>query len=192
MSIRSLTRLLDERTIAKVVGIPHDEARMKYPLHSNTASSFEEFTEIIANYYNHHHAECLTHGMFALSEAASRAKNIIEQDYQRRRSGDIVTAYNDAHDGTNGGLRAILDIIANQLKTESVENYIKDVFDRHVAPNSFDEKVNIMGQFISVFGEQLSSSIQRDRPERYAQDYQRLIRSYVVSLQHTSSMFRRL
>ena len=191
MIITSLTSMLEERHIARVIGIPHDEARLRYPLQSNTVGSFEEFTENLANYYNHHHAECLTGGRFSFSEAASRAKEIVEYEY-KRKGGDIVTAYNDAHDGTNGGMRAILDIIADRLKAESVENYIREVFDRHVAPNSFDAKVALMTEFIAVFGSQLSTSIQLDRPERYAHDYKNLIRAYVTSLQNTSSMFRRL
>jgi len=191
MNITSLIAMLEERHIARVTGIPHDGARMRFHLQSNTVGSFEEFTENLANYYNHHHAECLTGGRFSFSEAASRAKEIVESEY-RRKGGDIVTAFNDAHDGTNGGMRAILDIIADRLKAESVENYIREVFDRHVAPNSFDAKVVLMTQFVAAFGSQLSTSIQLDRPERYAHDYKNLIRAYVTSLQNTSSMFRRL
>ena len=191
MNITSLTAMLEERHIAREIGIPHDEARMRFPLQSNIVDSFEEFTEVLANYYNHHHAECLTGGRFSFPEAASRAKGIVENEY-RKKGGDIATAYNDAHDGTNGGMRAILDIIADRLKSESVENYIKDVFDRIVAPNCFEDKVTIMTQFIAAFGSQLSTSIQQDRPERYAHDYKNLIKAYVASLQNTSSMFRRL
>ena len=191
MRIASLVALLEEKSLVKQVTLRHDEARMKFSLRSNTVNSFEEFSEVLSNYYNHHYAECLSGGRFSVSEAASRAKEIVEQEY-RRKGGDLVTAYNNANDGTNGGVRAILDIIADKLKADSVEHYIKDLFDRHVAPNSFDEKVAIMEQFISVYGNQLSSSIQAGRPERYAHDYQNLIRAYVMSLQNTSSMFRRL
>ena len=191
MKISSLIAMLEEREIARVVGIPHDEARMRFPLRANTVSSFDEFSEILADYFNHHYAACLSGGGFSVSQASSRAKGVIENEY-RRKGGDIVMAYNDAHDGTNGGMRALLDIIANQLKVEAVESYIKDVFDRHVAPNSYDEKVEIMRQFIASFGHQLSSSIQRERPERYAHDYVNLIRAYNQSLQNSSSMFRRL
>ena len=191
MNITSLITTLDERHIARVIGIPHDEARMRFPLQSNTVGSFEEFTEVLANYYNHHHVECLSGGRFSFSEAASRAKDIVENEY-RRKGGDIVTAFNDAKSGTNGGTRAILDIIAERLKLESVENYIKDVFDRMVAPHSFEAKVEIMRQFIAAFGNQLSTSIQLDRPERYAHEFKILIRAHVTSLQNTSSMFRRL
>ena len=124
------------------------------------------------------------------TEAAGRAKEILEQEY-RRQGGNIITAYNDAHDGTNGGLRLILDKIAEQLKTESVERYIRDVFDKYVDPTSWEQKVNVISQFIARYGRMLSSSIRSDQPERYAQNYEELIKAYVESLKRTSSVFRR-
>jgi len=192
MSINSLLAELDEKTIAQRIGIPHDEARMRYHVHSNTVSSFDEFNWVLGDYYNRHFAACLSHGgNLPVSEAASRAKELLEQEY-RKREGDIVTAYNDAHDGTNGGLRIVLDTIAEGLKAESVERYIRDAFDRHVAPNSWESKVEIIRQFIAHCGSFLSSAVKVHQPERYARDFQELIRSYVLALQRTSSIFRRL
>ena len=190
-SINSLLEALDERTIVGQVGRAHDEARMIYPLCSNTVGSFHEFSDIIGDYYNYHFTACVSHGgSLSRAEATSRAKEILEREY-RRQNGDIVTAYNDAHDGTNGGVRLVLDKVAEGLKAESVERYIRDMFDRHVAPNAWEDKVAIIRQFITQCGVHLSSSI-RAEPERYARDFQELIRSYVAALQRTSSIFRRL
>jgi hypothetical protein len=191
-SIKNLQEELDERTIAQRIGIPHDEARMRYSLRSNTIDSIEEFTWLIADYYTKHFTACVSHGgSLSASEAASRAKELLEREY-RRRNGDIVTAYNDAHDGLNGGVRKILDTIAEGLKAEAVEFYIRDVFDRYVAPNSWEQKVEIIRQFIAQCGVHLASSIRTDQPERYARDFKELIQSYVAALQRTSSIFRRL
>lgn len=191
-AIDSLLAALGERRIAQHVGLPHDEARMRYPLRSNTASSFEEYSDLIADYYNHHFTQCVSGGgSLPRSEAAGRAKEILEREY-RRRGGDIVAAFNDAHDSTNGGIRVQLDLIAEALKAESVERYTRQMFDQYVSPNSWEQKVILIRGFISRCGANLASSIQADQPERYAQNYQELIRSYVTSLQRTSSIFRRL
>jgi hypothetical protein len=191
-SIDSLLSELGERTIALRIGILHDEARMRYSLRSNTVGSFDEFTSIIADYYTKHFTGCVSHGgSLSASEAAGRAKEMVEREF-RRRGGDIVAAYNDAHDGLHGGMRAVLDMIAEGFKAESVERYIRDVFDRHVAPNSWEQKVEIIRQFIAQCGVHLASSIRTDQPERYASDYRELIHSYVTALERTSSIFRRL
>jgi hypothetical protein len=192
VSIEALLEELEERMIAKKVGIPNDEARISFALKKNTVDNFDEFSRIIGDYYNHHFTQCVSRGgSLSTSEASGRAKEILEREY-RRRAGDVVTAFNDAHDGTNGGLRVALDTIAESIKAESVERYIRDVFDRHVTPNSWDKKVEIVRQFINQNRAVFGSSINQDQPERYAQNYQELIRSYVNGLQRTSSIFRRL
>ena len=191
-SLESLLTAMDELAIARDVGIPHDEARMNYSLSRNTVGSFGEFADVIADYYNYHISQCVLHGgSLSRTEASGQAKEILVQEY-KRQGGDINTAYNDAHDGTNGGLRVILDRIAEQLKAESVERYIRDAFDRYVEPTSWEQKVDIMRQFIASYGHQLSSSIRTDQPERYAHNYEELVRAYVESLKKTSSVFRRL
>lgn len=108
-TINSLLSDLNERTIAQRIGIQHDEARMRYYLQSNTVGNFAEFSAVITDYYNHHYTLCVSNGgRLADSEAYGRAKELLEREYRKRR-GDIVSAYNDAHDGTNGGIPSRCD-----------------------------------------------------------------------------------
>ena len=191
-TIERLLSEIDELYISKNVSIRHDEARMSYSLDKNTVGSYEDFTHVIADYYNHHFSRCVMHGGYlSHTEAAGRAKEILEQVY-RRQGGNILTAYNDAHDATNGGLRVVLDKMAERLKEESVERHIRQAFDSFVALNSYEQKVDIMSQFMARYGHLLSSSIQADKPERYATSYEETIRSYVEALKRTSSVFRRI
>ena len=191
--IEEMFLALDERTMAGQVGLRHDEARMRFRLDRNTVATFDEFARAIGDYYNYHLSACVAGGgRLSDTEAQGRAKQLIEHAYQRDQRTDIVVAYNDAHDGTNGGLRHVLDVIAEGLRDESMASYVRDVFDRHVAPNSWGAKVEIIRQFIDRCGVELSSCIQRDQPERYAQNYRDLIDAYVRGLRRTSSMFRRL
>ena len=190
-SLESLEAALDELAIAKNVTNPHDEARMHYSLSKNTVEGFEEFADVITDYFNYHYSRCVVPGgVMSRTEAAGRAKEILEKEY-RRQGGNIITGYNDAHDGTNGGLRVIFDKIAEQLKAESVERYIRDAFDRYVTPNSWEQKLDIIRQFIVQYGHLLPSSIRADQPERYAQNYEELIRAFMDSLKKTSSLARR-
>lgn len=192
-AIDHLMNALKETTIARQIGIPHDEARLRYRLDANTVRSWRAFESAIAEYYQYHYTQCVSPGgRLPWTECAGRAKEIVEREYRRARRGDIVSAFNDARDGTQGGLKAVLDIIAEGLKGESVERYTRDQFESRIPPNDFEAKVNIIRQFIAQSGAQLSDSIQANRPERYAHDYQELVKSYVDALQRTSSIFRRL
>ena len=183
---------LDERYIAQVVAMPHNDFRASYHLNSNTVQTFDEFNRIIGDYLNQHVSVCVSHGgILSESEAASRAKEIIETEY-RRRKGDIVMAYNDAHDGTNNGMRSVLDVIADGLKNESIARHVRDVFDRYVSPNSWSQKVQIIRELIDHCGDFLSSSIRSNPAEQFAHAYQECIRTYTDALQTTSNLFRRL
>lgn len=180
-----------EQEIANEVAKRHDEARIRYHLNFNTVSDFYEFKDRITDYTNYHYTTCVSHGgRLSTSDAYGWAKNILERE-ARRRNGNIVSWFNDAKDGTNGGLRAALDAIADGIKAEAIERYLMEVFDRYVTPNSWEDKVEIIRQFISCCGSLLSSSIVASQPERYANDYSSLIRSYVEGLRSTSAMFRR-
>jgi len=183
---------LDESVIARRISIFHDEARLKYTIDKNTVNNFEEFDWYLADYYNYHFTKCISYGgRLSNFDASERAKKILLNDY-RDHGGNIVSAFNNAQDGTNGGLRVILDKIADALKTESIENYIQNAFDRYVKPNSWHQKIDIIRQFIDRCGPYLARSIRSEEPERYAQNYQELIHSYLTALKNTSGIFRRL
>jgi hypothetical protein len=173
--INQLLNALDERTIARELGSAHDEARMSFPLSANTVGDFRQFERIIGEYYNHHFSRSVSRGgALSTSEAQARAKQVLDQAY-RRQGGDAVMAFNDARDGTNGGMRVVLDQIADALKEESVEHYVRSAFDRYVAPNAWNEQVAIIRDFINRYGHALGNSIDARTPERYARDFKTLI-----------------
>lgn len=190
--IDELVHSLLDTTMAQRVTLAHDDARERYHPPSLTVPNWRAFEDVIADYYRFHYGLCVAAGA-ALSRAYAlgKVKELLEREYRRRRS-DIMGAFADAMEGTNGGLRAVLDSISEGLKAESVQFYVQNQFDSRVAPNCFEAKVEIIRQFIERFGAQLGDTIQRNRPERYAQNYQDLIRAYVAGLQQTSSIFRRL
>lgn len=192
VSYDSLARALDEREIANRVAIRHDEARARYALPANRVSSFEDFTEQITRYYDYHYSTCVAGGArLSPPEARSEAKQLLESRL-RRGEGDIVTWFARARDGLDGGLRVCIDNLAEALKERAVAHYIRDTFDNHFAPHRWEEKVEIIRQFIERCGPYLSTSIQTETPERYAHDVQSLINEYFQSLRRTSAMFRRL
>lgn len=188
---RALLRL-SERSIAQDIGLAHDEARMLFRTERNTARDEREAQDIIANYVNHHHTRAIAHGgTLSRADALGLAREILSQHY-RRQNGTADTALNDAVDGTNGGLRYVLDVLADGLKSQAIERHVAEIFDQEVAPSSWEDKVELIRQLMAECGHLLSSSIRRDQPERYAHNYQELIQSYVSGLQRTASVLRRL
>ena len=190
-SVQALLSELDERTIAKRIAIPHDEARMSFALRSNTVRDFSEFTEVIANYIQYHYARCVAHGgRLSQAQAAGRAKEILNQ-HMRRQGGDYLSAYQSAHDGIDGGTRAILDILCDSIKEEGMEFYTRDVFDRHMPPDDWNGRKEMVRQFIQHCGVALPGIDPTD-PARYARDVEPLIRAFLRGLRQMSAIFRKL
>ena len=191
-AIGSILTALGEERLAQDTGIRHDEARLLYRLSKNTVRDYHEFARITGDYYNHHFTTCVTRGgCLSPGEAQARAKALLDRHY-RRKNGDAMSAFADCRDGTNNGLRGVLDALVDALKAEAMDLRVTEVFDQYVSPSSWDEKVEIIRQFIARCGVNLSASIRVDQPERYARDYRELIQAYVEGLRDTSRHFRRL
>ena len=180
---------LDELYIVEHVTRKHDEARMQYHLSSLTVSNDHEFHRVIGDYYNYHFSKCISSGgKLSNKDAADEAKNIVFGAYQRRQK-DKLEAYSDGKRGTNGGMRAILDIIMEFLKEKSINIHVKDVIDRYIQPSSFEEQKSIVKELLSRTGE-LPSHIDKSQPEKYARDYEQLIRLLMEIIKNLSSKLR--
>jgi hypothetical protein len=102
-----------------------------------------------------------------------------------------MSAYRDAQEGTNGGLRIILDVIAEQLKEESIERYVRHAFNQYVDPTSWNQRVEIIRQFIDRYRQVLGFVIDAAHPERYAQNYDELIKAFLDALKRSSKVFKK-
>ena len=114
-SIESLLSAMDELALARTVGIPHDEARMNYSPGRNTVGSFDEFTDVIADYYNYHIGQCVIHGGYlSQTEAAGRAKEILEREYRRQngpfRSTQELTEVDGIGPGTYEKIKDLITV----------------------------------------------------------------------------------
>jgi len=182
---------LDEIYLVQNVTKKHDETRMKYRLESITVQDDHEFNRIIGDYYNFHYASCISSGGTLTPEnAAEEAKYIVFGEYHRKRL-DKLQAYSDGKNGTNGGMRAILDIILDTLKSKAIESHIRSVIDRYIQPSSFEEQVEIIKQLMTRI-EGIPSYVDTNHPERYARDYEDLIRGIVESKRRIFAQLRRI
>ena len=190
--IESLVRALMPVMIARHIDMPLNEAMQLYEHRTAIPVDFRAYQRQLAGFVNHMLTTCVTHGgSLSEAEAYGRGKEIIEHDYQRR-GGDIVAAFNDAHDGTNSGFLNQQIVIKDRLRYEMVGRYVQWVFDQYVTPSSWEEKVAIMREFLSFYGPKLGGDIDCDDPERYARNYQDLAQAIAESIDRTASVARRL
>ena len=192
VSITAVINDLSEQAIALHAGNVHDAARAGYPLRSNRVTDDREFARGVGDYYNYHIAACLTGGSrMSPMEAEGRAKEILAAE-GRRHGRTVLNYYHDALSGTNGGLRMVLDVIADHLKAESVEHYIRVTLDRHIAPSDPAAKEELLRQIAARYGAHIGSAFDASRPEFYASSYEQIVRQLTEAFRDTRRMFERI
>jgi len=183
--VDSIRNELDPKEIMRAVGRKHDDARIQYRMTTNTVESIEDFTRKIGDYFMHHYAHCFDGSSLPMYECEQRAKEIITNAYTRR-DGNFLSAFNDAKDGLNGGMRRILDLIADGLKEDGIRRYTEHILDTRISPASYDEQLQIIRELLPRLG----LTEQASHPERYVSDYKKLIQAYLKRLRETETLFQ--
>ena len=189
MNINALVNLISEEKQNEVAR-SHDKARSSYLLPSTTVKDWSEFEYYMGDYHRHH-CSIVGGGDFGnSSQNLTDAKNLAMRGAGRNTT--IKKLFRDATSGSNGGLRQILDHIADAIKQQYVERYIADAFDSYIAPCSIDESTEIMRQFLLAYQHILPSHIDVNRPEYYASNYKEYIGLFAQSMTSIASEFRRI
>jgi hypothetical protein len=176
-SIVDLLSELDKITLAREIASLHDEARVQYR-YRTTVRDYDEFIALIGDYFNYHYCKCFRAVRVDRYVAIERAKEAIEKVYGRRH-GDFSSAFLDASEGTNGGVGAVLDAIADSLKEDHEREYVAGVLAEYIPSTSTERRVDMVRQFFHYCGHELPASIRLDQPERYARHLERMILAYV-------------
>ncbi|WP_309400011.1 hypothetical protein [Cerasicoccus maritimus] len=185
-TIEHIKRELEPRALLSVSNA-HDDARISYRLDSNTVQDMHEFISVIGDYLNYHHETCLG-GRLPDFQAEEMAKEIVER-HHKRSGGNLLSAYTQANTGLNGGMRKILDVIADELREDALRRYTNHVLDTYVTPNAWPEKVALIRELVAVLK---LDGADTDHPERYASDYKALIETYLRNLRRTEEAFFRM
>jgi len=187
--LENIIKELSKDYVTEHIERPNNEARIGFHLSSNTVPDDASFENLIGNYYNHHFTKCVSNGgELTRAEATGRAKEIITENYRRRRL-DKLNAYSDGINGSNGGMMAIIDIIMEKLKNDSKERHIQEVIDRYIAPTSWEERVEIIKELFDFYPKSLK--LDSDHPERYASNYEELIKALMESLNDMNNNLRK-
>jgi len=189
MNINTLLYSLSEGEQNKIAMV-HDQARGCYSLPAVKIRDWQEFEYYLGDYYQHH-CKIVGGGDFGdPSQNLTEAKNLAMRGAGHNTT--VKKLFRDAIAGSNGGMRQILDHLANAFRQKCIENYITDAFDSYIAPCSIDESTEIMRQFLLAYQHILPSHIDVNRPEYYASNYKEYIGLFAQSMASIASEFRKI
>ena len=186
MNINALLYSLSEGEQNKIAMI-HDQARGSYLLPVVKIRNWQECEYYLGDYYKHH-CNVVGGGDFGNpGQNLAEAKELAVRGAERKTT--IKKLFRDAITGSNGGMRQVLDNLANAIRQKYIERYIADTFDSYIAPCSIDESTEIMRQFLLAYQHILPSHIDVNRPEYYASNYKEYIGLFAESMTSIASKF---
>ena len=169
---------------------PFDDARNSFRLRDNTVSTYAEFEELLVDFYTYVYTRCVVKGgTLPRSRALHEVRKILDREFRRERG--VMGAFNHAVEGTESGVRGVLDRILESQKNDSVEAYTRSVLDQFVKPVSWEDKIAFVSAMIANCGPPFATALHRDEPERYAAAYEEFALSYVQFLRQTEAALRR-
>lgn len=139
--------------INKNVLMVHDVARETFGPGPIAVADFQEFATRVTEYVVHHHV-AVGDGKPPASAAFGEAKRILTNYFT---DDPFQEGYNVAllmgRSGSGGGMRTILNVLADQLKRQALHNHKEHVFHTHVDVLSSEENSRLARAYFARFGE---------------------------------------
>lgn len=177
-NLNMMLQMLDEQHIANTVGISCYMARNSYSLRKPTINNFDELLDEATRFYQHMNRAVVGMGKITMPDwmAAGHARDILE------RMG-LEDAYTIAHEGIRGGLHSILEAIYQHISEEMEEKYIELVLVKFVDPVDFDDRIELMRQYLQRFGSNIPANKQPKKAAELAVNYKEFIKMHMKYLQ---------
>ncbi|MEN6428745.1 MAG: hypothetical protein ABFE13_25635 [Phycisphaerales bacterium] len=183
---------ISEDVLARRLGIGIDSARGSFILDSSTVQSPDEFHEVLNAFYCHLHCwiSCRTEESLDADRVRTETIDLLEKAFRNR--GGERAAYVRARDGTQGGMRSILDAVAEQYKRDRYAAHVQRVLCEAISAMDWDDRVAFMQTAMRRLGPFLPPELRDEPPERFVRQYEVIVQTYVESLDKLGQLFRTL
>lgn len=188
-AVNAVVAEISDKALARKIGIPVDSARAAFVMQGVIIDTKEDFDESVASFFlslmrhmgwlvGTSDAQCVSGEAFELIDRAFRDK------------GGEKAARAEARDGTQGGMRFVLDRMTEQFKREQQAKHVSGVLKRALDETRYEEEVEFIRALLARIRHCLPPELQNEPPERFAEHYEHIAQAYVQSLDHVSRLLR--
>ncbi|MFC1762901.1 hypothetical protein ACFL6U_12590 [Planctomycetota bacterium] len=166
----ALVSLINEQALAHRFGVPIDSARASYILKSSTVTSYNEFIDTLTAFYIHLHRYINPDsvGSPEMSIAGTESLDLLNHAFSSQ--GGEKTALDMGINGTQGGMRRVLDMCTEQFKREQQGKYIHRIIKDTVELGDWDKRVALMRGALKRLRSFLPSELKDEPPERFIRE----------------------
>lgn len=152
MDVDRILGLIDQTRINRAVLMQHDEARETFKLPRLVVRDHQEFKYLVSSYVEHH-LRHVGEGNPRKAAAFGEAKRISDRAFSEDKFQEgYARAQQMALDGSGGGMRAVLNAIADVLKRRALEDYMDHVYHEHIDVLSKEDNKALSRAFFHRFG----------------------------------------
>ena len=188
-TLQEILSKISKEALAQTIGLKIDLARVSYRMDQVIIESFEEFSTTVLSYYIHM-LQKLNRIKIPADFNALSAEAFALLNRAFSNNGGLKSAIEESRTGVWGGMRYILDRITDQLKKEEQEKTIDLVLKFSFDPLEWDIKVSLIKDLMEVLKPALPPEIYSQPPEKFANNYEILIKSYVNSIDQLKHIFQ--
>lgn len=149
-----IMRRIDPEVIAEKVSNKNWLARESFQLKSNKAKNYDELVAILTEYVQHHWSRTGLSEDFPEETAFGQAVQALQN-----QGLSIQHIYDNAIRGTGGGIRKILDTLAEQFEQEQVRNYIEHILAKEIDQQDHEQLEGLMTAYLRNFSKYLPYSL---------------------------------
>ena len=144
--------LIGQDYVNKNVLMKHDVARESFKLPKMIVADHEEFKYLVTSYVEHH-LTSVGDGAPTAANAFGEARGILDRAFEQDAYQEgYARALQMALDGSEGGMRAIVNEIADELKRRALRNYLDHVYYQHINVLSKEDNLALSRAFFERFG----------------------------------------
>lgn len=179
---------LDEKKIANTITIPIHNARMDFTYNKVIIDDYNEFLDLVSAFYTYMLVSTeKSHRPIQAAFTAPEAIHLLKRAFQSQEGVEI--AFKEAQKGIQGGVRFVLDQMANQLIREKKEEHIEYVLAEILDPTVWPDHVKLGEAILRRFYHLLPPEIQDMRPEDVALEYNKIIRYLLQVIDQVRKIF---
>lgn len=168
------------RNLAQKIGIPLDEARLTFHMESIKVRSHAQFVNTITAFYIHTLEQLGELGAdYKKEQMAKNAHSWVEEAFHKQ--GGFTAALSEAKSPMQGGTRFILDWLIDYEKSKRMREYVDYLLKTEVDIRGFKYRTAFIKCFFSRYQAYLPSEIKSQPPERYTNQFQSIIKTYIQS-----------
>ena len=184
--------LISEAALAQKFYIPIDSARGSFILEKSTVASWDQFEETLVAFFIHLQRHLSATVIYTVDHQHARTKALALLDSTFQNQGGRQQAVAQAIDGTRGGIKSVLDALTEQFKREEHYQYIQRVFTDALSPLDWEGRVAFMRAALHRLNPFLPDEIKTQPPERFAHDYEVIVKTFVQSFDRMNQLLRTL